>query len=240
LIKLVNIRAWIFWVVLGTAGILFVLPAARAFALTHFPWLAWPLSLLDNARNVAVCIAIVASLIFIQRVWRGIWRFPFLGNYLSDKIFPDLNGRWTITIRSNWPIIDALREAARDVGASRLDVRAAPLLPPLGTFSFEGEITQTWRRATFVVFPNEATPLRISRTVAFDLIRASDDQPKRVAWVFRQENAAVAATDEDNFLGAALLEVTNADRLTGKYWNNRSWRLGLNAAGEIEMSRLRN
>ena len=75
--------------------------------------------------------------------------------------------------------------------------------------------------------------------LAVELLPEDSEHPKRIAWVFRQENATVAQTDERNFLGAAVLRLANnADILEGEYWNNRSWHRGLNTAGKITLHRL--
>jgi hypothetical protein len=231
------LRAWFFWLIFGALGLLYFLPEIKAAA-ADYPALLGVLSLLEKPRTAAVIIAAIGCAFLAQPVWRMAWRLPRLGNYLSEKIFPDLNGKWDIEIRSNWPIINALQSAARSLDAARVDVQGNPAaLPPLSTFRFEGQIKQTWYRASLTIFPSGHTPLRTSRTLCFELIPETEDRPKQVGWVFRQENREVAATDEDNFLGSALLEVIGSDKLVGKYWNNRSWRKGLNAAGEIQMTR---
>ena len=241
MIKLINLRTSFYWVAIGACAFLWLAPEIQGLAATYAPAMVAPLSILNNARVVALIIAGVASLFLFQCVWRTVWRLPVIGPFLSERLFPDLNGDWEIEIRSNWPIISAMANAAKDKQAERLDAFGDPArLPSFVVSKFRGKINQRWYGSTLTIDSNESTPLRTSRTVSFDFLRATDDQPKRVAWFFRQENREVTASDEDNFLGSALLEVTNSVQLDGKYWNNRSWRRGLNAAGEITMRRLKN
>lgn len=238
MIKLIDHRAWLFWVVYLILLLALAFPSLEQFAVLHAPWLRTPLATLAaEPRVAALILSLLASLFLIKPVWRLLWRLPVIGRMLGSWIFPDLNGDWDIEIKSNWPIIDALRQAAKDAARPRVDV--AQGLPSLSTVRLKGTIKQGWFGASLVISPSEATPLRVSRTVSFDLVRATEEHSKRVAWIFRQENREVAATDEDNFLGSALLEVEAGDRLAGKYWNNRSWRAGLNAAGEIDMRKRR-
>lgn len=141
-------------------------------------------------------------------------------------------------IHSNWPTIYALQQAAANSDNERIDVQLlTKKLPPHKILKFRGVLIQNWQKVTFTIEKNEGSPLQNSRTISLELLQATNDQPKRIAWLFRQENNTVASTDEDNFLGAALLNVDSPNEISGKYWNNRSWRKGLNTAGEIIMKR---
>lgn len=196
------------------------------------------MTILENTRVIAFVIAVLFCIIFIRGVWRRLWKLPIIGNFLSEKVFPDLNGQWEIKIHSNWTLIDTMRKAALDPDLMRIDVLTdQKKLPKAKVVKLQGELTQNWQQSTFIIEPSKDTPLRTSRTISLELIKATNDHPKRIAWIFRQENNDVDATDEDNFLGAALLNVENNDKLSGKFWNNRQWRKGLNAAGEIVMTR---
>ncbi|TGY90064.1 hypothetical protein E5163_02750 [Marinicauda algicola] len=175
---------------------------------------------------------------FLPPVRKWLWRLPLVGGFLRTHVFEDLDGHWDVEVESNWPTISALLKASSDMAAGPFDpVNAPETIPEPALTKFDATIKIGWEKAEATFHPNDTTPLRQSRTVVFELIRKCTDYPARVFWGFRQFNASVEATDEDNFLGAAMLDVVSADELSGVYWNNRSWRKGLNAAGRITMRR---
>lgn len=239
MIKLVPVK----WYVSGAAVLTIVLLTTQAFLLEVLKPLSGELSIvigvLDSARTVVVFVWLIFAALLWKPIWTRVWRCPFVGPWLSNHFFPDLNGEWDVVIQSNWPTIEMLRKAAKTPTEARFDVLDENTkLPPPGVVQLKATIDQGWSRSTVTIEPNSQTPMRRSKTLALDLIPAADDQPKRIAWIFRQENASVAPTDEGNFLGAALLQVGgDPDILQGQYWSNRSWRKGLNAAGEIELRR---
>lgn len=236
MIKLIDHRAWLFIVIYATLLLALGFPSLQQFAALHAPWMTAPLGFLAaQPRVAALIVSVIGGAFLLKPLWRLFWRLPIIGRFLSNKIFPDLNGEWDIEIKSNWPIVDAMRQAAEN--SERPRVNPIKGRPDLATVRLRGVISQGWLGASLEVRPLEATPLRVSRTLSIDFLPATGEDPKRVAWVFRQQNREVASTDESNFLGSALLEVESADRLVGTYWNNRSWRSGLNVAGEIEMRR---
>ncbi|MHA6287136.1 hypothetical protein [Maricaulis sp. CAU 1757] len=189
-------------------------------------------------RWLALAIAALLVLPFLPRVRRWLWRLPWIGSQLRKHVFEDLDGDWTVEIDSNWPTVEAMWKASRDANEERFDPVSNPDTMCEGVpFRFDATITMGWAKAEVIIYPNKSTPLQQSRTIIFELIRKCADYPPRVFWGFRQFNSSVEATDEDNFLGAAMLDVVSADELTGTYWNNRSWRKGLNVAGRITMKR---
>lgn len=171
-------------------------------------------------------------------VRKQLWKFPVIGSVLRTHVFEDLDGDWDVEIESNWPTVSALLKASSDPDSAPFDpVNSPQTIPEPAVAEFEATIEVGWEKAEVTFHPNERTPLRQSRTIVFELIRKCPDFPARVFWGFRQFNTSVEATDEDNFLGAAMLDVVSCDELSGVYWNNRSWRKGLNAAGRITMKR---
>ncbi len=216
------------------------LPDALISSLTvSLPSIALIVDPLITSRTIAIGVAAIIWLFLWRPVWRWLWTLPVLGEYLEKKVFPDLNGTWQIEIQSNWPVIKALADAAKSPFIAQLDVTSdRDKNPEFVSSSFVGKIEQDWRKSSLTVLSNKQSPLRKSRTISFDLLPASDSDPKRVAWTFRQENTDLAETDERNFLGSALLEVENKNLIEGHYWNNRAWELGLNSAGRITMKRL--
>jgi hypothetical protein len=232
------------WFWLTTAAVLAVLIvwfadylSAAANNLSN--WSDFLLSLV-SPRLVGVLVGAAIMATLTKPVWTRLWRIERfgLGRLLRNHIFEDLNGEWRVTIESNWPAVSALLQAAKSTEWSYDPVSSPQSIPPNSSSEFSATIDQGWERASIEIRPNEKTPLLQSRTFAFDLIKATADAPQRVFWGFKQTNGALEATDEDNFLGAAHLEVRTSDLLEGVYWNNRSWRSGLNAAGRIKLERI--
>lgn len=239
MIKFVQFRSILGVSALITLLLLALVPVIDPLVRNYLPFPEAISAILNSARFIALAVAAFVTLFFWNPVWRFFWKLPLIGALLADKFFPDINGDWKITVESNWPTVDAMRQAARDNSSDRFDVLDEnATFPSLSKYKFNGRIEQSWRSTSLEIFPNPAGPLNDSRTLAVDLIQGTDSEPKRIAWVFRQTNKAqIEATDEDNFLGAALLRVISKDELDGYYWNNRSWRKGLNAAGLIKMTR---
>lgn len=209
---------------------------AQAVAASRNQW-STLLSTLFSPRVIGVLVGMGFMALLAKPIWTRAWGFWWIGGLLRKHVFEDLNGEWLVTIDSNWPAVSALLEAAKADGAKYDPVSEPQSIPQTGRFEFRATIDQGWEKASIEVLPNKDSPLRQSRTFAFDLIKACADAPPRVFWGFRQTNGVLEGTDEDNFLGAALLEVISSDYLEGLYWNNRSWRGGLNAAGRISLSR---
>lgn len=236
--KLLGLKFWVFSAVFLTFG-----------GMTFWPWTIAKLSnmapLLSNYTSSTPNYQVLASIVWFCilvffLVWRMIWKLPMLGPWLSRVIFPDLNGDWKVEVKSNWPIIDKMRNAAKDDQVPRFDpVSEAHPRPQLQLTEFVATIEQRWLSTEIKFKPNHKTPLLNSVTLSADLMRKEGSEPKRIALIYKQENAAVPAhTDENSFLGAALLQVSDdGNSLYGKYWTNRSWDKGLNAAGEIILTR---
>lgn len=203
-------------------------------------WVAWMIGWVTSTSLPVIVWGAVAAVVVLPG-WRLVWKFPFLGSWLSHRVFPDLTGRWKVTIESNWPIIDKLRTAA----ASK-DVRFDPMddatRPKLLESSFDVRITQTWFRTDVEFLPNDKTPLQKSHTISVEFLK-SENGSRSIAWIYEQSNkqgneSPLAATDRERFFGAAILTVSDdASKLSGQYWQNRSWNQGLNAAGTIVLSR---
>jgi hypothetical protein len=193
-----------------------------------------------TSRVVAVVIWGSIALFIIAPGWRLLWKLPLVGPWFANRYFPDLNGEWVVTIQSNWPIVERLKTAA----ASE-EITFDPFndeRPDLLEVRFNVKIKQTWFRTDVAFLPNEKTPLLNSETISVEFLK-SENGNKTVAWVYEQTNKQdnsrpLAVTDQPKFYGSAVLNV-NGDppELMGQYWQNRSWNLGLNAAGLITMRR---
>lgn len=188
-----------------------------------------------STRIVALIVVGFLTTVYWRPVWRCLWSLPAIGPFLSKKVFPDLNGEWEFEMSSNWPIIEAMRNAS-SAGTHTFDV-LSPLtdLPALQKSNLPVLIEQNWREVKVTVKPTGQSVLQVSKTLSVDLLAANELDGKRLAWTFKQTNKQPRAhSDVESFLGSALLEVSDDGRtLEGHYWNNRSWDRGLNPAGTI-------
>lgn len=213
------------------------MPFAARFVSPEFDWRQWAPGFLT----------IVIAILFMRVVWRIFWRIPGIGAWLSDRVFPDLNGEWDVEMYSNYATVEAMRVAAADTSLPRFHSNDTE--PPLLTVIKPqiARIEQNWLGLKLVMKPtgeaSDADPevknLR-SVTLSFDLLRKTDKLPHRIAYVFEQTNRDDnrAANDEKLFLGAAYLDVSDdASKLTGVYFNNRNWTKGMNLAGTLKLTR---
>lgn len=163
--------------------------------------------------------------------WRILWRLiPKLNDW-----FPDLNGVWVGSTRSNWPTIKRLVEAARsDDRTSEQELHDLPEQRDAMAVRFTNSLFKFQVRAGLSSTNGEsfsitAKPWRDQHTGRIHL-----------SYVYRQHTPNHAITDEDAHVGAADLELDAADyrRAEGTYWTRRAWRTGRNTAGILELSRL--
>lgn len=207
---------------------------------TNLPILGAPVANLLTSRVVAGIIWGGIALFVVAPGWRLLWKLPFVGKWLENRFFPDLNGNWVVTIQSNWPIVDRLKTAAAS-NESTFDP-FADKMPDLIEASFKVRIKQSWFRTDVVFLPNDKTPLQSSETISVEFSK-SENGKKSIAWIFEQTNKQdnsqrLAVTDQPKFHGSAVLTVNeDATELQGQYWQNRSWERGLNAAGSIVLRR---
>lgn len=206
----------------------------------NVPVLGAPVASLLTSRVVAGLIWGGIALFIVAPGWRVLWRLPVLGPWLSNRYFPDLNGKWVVTIQSNWLIVDALKTSA----ASN-EMTFDPFtdeMPDLLEVSFDVNIKQSWFRTDIAFLPNNKTPLLSSETISVEFFK-SENGKKSIAWIYEQTNKQgndqrLAVTDQPKFYGSAVLTVKDdASELQGQYWQNRSWDRGLNAAGLILLRR---
>ena len=206
----------------------------------NVPVLGLPVANLLTSRVVAVVIWGSIALFIIAPGWRLLWKLPLAGPWFASRYFPDLNGQWAVTIQSNWPIVERLKTAAASNETTFDPFKDER--PGLLDASFDVKIKQTWFRTDVTFLPNEKTPLLSSETVSVEFF-SSENGSKSVAWVYEQVNKQdnsqpLAVTDQPKFYGSATLTVNDdATEMQGQYWQNRSWGLGLNAAGLITMRR---
>lgn len=163
--------------------------------------------------------------------WRVVWRlFPAFNRW-----FPDLNGVWVGSTRSNWPTIKKLVETAQS--HDRLTEQ-------------ELHDTQDQRDAMAIQITNSLFTLCIhaslssstgeSHSIAAKPWRHQHTKRIHLSYVYQQQTPDPAVTDEESHLGAADLALTtdNHSRVEGVYWTKRSWATGRNTAGKLELTRI--
>lgn len=211
----------------------------------------WLISTFPNYKNIFEIVVgvrfialIVSSLITIflySFLWQLLWKMPFIGVFLQKRFFHNLNGEWTAELQSNWPIVNAMKQAAtsKDTVFNPLDVDN---LPDLANVKFDVKIKQNWFRTDVIFSTNDQTPLLISKTISVELFKGEDGS-QSLAWVFEVKNkqgngSGFSSTDVDEYKGAAMLDINDdGNKMDGTFWQNRSWRRGLNAAGLITLHR---
>src|SRR6266404_332004 len=66
-----------------------------------------------SARNIFLIIDAIVLLLLVSPVWRYVWRkIPAMEKW----VYPDLNGVYDVTIRTNWPIQTRMLAAAKGEG----------------------------------------------------------------------------------------------------------------------------
>jgi len=239
--KFVSLSFWVTLAVYLALASPLAIGWLQTWLANNVPVLGAPVVNFLSSRVVAGIIWGGFALFVIAPGWRLLWKLPVLGPWLSNRFFPDLNGKWVVTIQSNWPILDGLQSAAANENTT-FDLFTDEM-PDLLVANFDVKIKQSWFRTDVEFLPNDKTPLLSSETISVEFFK-SENGKKSIAWVYeqinKQDNAQrLAVTDQPKFHGSAILNVNDdATELQGQYWQNRSWNRGLNAAGLIVLKRV--
>lgn len=188
------------------------------------------------ARNVALGLMIFIIMFFgwsgYHSPWRFLWRrFP----KLNEWVFPDLNGIWLGETKSNWPIIENLRNAAAASESTNLE-----------------SIEKSALKATAIAFRIQADWFRIriwARTDGVNgsaeslLVKASKNVRNRefeISYLYEQKTPIPKPTDSDVHPGAAMLGILPGEtsKLIGEYWTRRNWARGMNTAGILSLHQI--
>jgi hypothetical protein len=210
------------------------LTSFAAFALD--PNHVWTAKHLWSAVRTGMSIGItICGFIVATPVWRLLWVFPGM----SQKL-PLLDGRWSGIQSSNWPVIEAMKNAAKTSSAG-IDVdNAETVLPALLDTQLKVEIRTTFFSIRMELL-SVVTNYQNSILKAAVLTPETDLARGRLTYVFEGRVPRPKSTDVDRFDGAAELEIYSAGRdeleLKGKVWTNRNWPKGLNTAGVVELKR---
>jgi hypothetical protein len=197
-----------------------------------------PNSLQELWKMVGFTTTVLAAIIFLFggftarfAPWRWLWQ---LVPPLNEVLFPDLNGVWSGTTSSNWPIIERLKGAAE----SRQSIKSGEL----DAIALKEDGVTLTIKATFFSLRVSAqlhgTGSK-SHSITERVVREKRKDKFELYYVYQQDTPEPKATDESIHIGAASL-VLDRDQwlLEGPYWTRRSWRQGLNTAGMIKVSRI--
>jgi len=170
----------------------------------------------------ATCVALTWN-----PIWRWVWAVSKRVGWLPDLghlVFPDLNGKWAMTLRSNWSRPMQLLDAAAD--------RRRRFDPP--------EIEQSWWSIKITVTnPRADTPIKNSTSYIVMPRKRSETERPSLCYFYCQQNDTDNQADDLSFDAAACLFYDNEkDQLEGTFWTARQWRRAINTAGTLTLDRI--
>lgn len=226
------------WIILVTYIVLnatYVLETMAVKVPADWGFISSVVTYLLTSRGLATLVCGLFLLFSFKAVWTKIWSFSWIGGLLSKTIYPDLNGEWEFTIKTNWPILNELQSTTEIGNANKLKNSSREQPTKLQEKKFRADIDQSWLSTKVKFKKHNHSELNNSRTISAELLKGNDGDEKRIAWIFEQENKLPSAdTDVQGFLGSALLTLgSDYKTMEGLYWTNRNWERGLNTAGLI-------
>jgi hypothetical protein len=164
--------------------------------------------------------------------WRFLWRFlPFL----NKRVFPDINGIWVGSTKSNWSKIERMVEASLSRHAvSRAEIEALPLREDALAVEITASLFVLRIRAA--LSSTEGQSFSLSAKPRKDALSGK----VHVTYVYSQDVPTPALFDQDSHMGAAdvAIDLDDIQKAEGVYWTRRMWMAGLNTAGRIELKKL--
>lgn len=179
---------------------------------------------------VSVSVIATTALIFVLGSTK---LFPWLcGLPLMWRIFPNIDGTYSMEVASNWSVIQARREG-RDVEITEEDQVA--LLKRTGT------LTITARLLSIEVEVEMDDEYLSSDSVIASLRRDGSIRRPVLFCIFRSHVPEPKSSDSSMHYGAARIPIPFERRpqaLVGNHWTDRNWHRGLNTAGAIRLTRI--
>ena len=189
----------------------------------------------------AICVALTWN-----PIWRSVWALTKKVSWLpdlGDHVFPDLNGKWTMALRSNWSRQMQLLDAAADRRRS-FDPRICDAndLADLMSVSLVAEIKQSWWSIKITVTnPRADTPIKESKSYIVMPRKRSETERPSLCYFYNQQNDTDNQADDPSFdASACLFYDIEKDQLEGTFWTARQWRRAINTAGTLTLDRLHN
>jgi hypothetical protein len=226
MIKLIPLKSLcLFFGGIGIACYLLI-PYLNEVILKHYPA---PPKWLVLEQTVSVATMLSFGIIFIlscKPVWGLIWKTCWLGPWLSQNIYPDLNGKWEVEIISNWPKIDEMQAALNQKMALHVELekRAKKITeedkyPPftlekpkeafpshkleIPPAYFIATIDQGWIKSKITLVPTKQTAdtanavLQRSVTLSLDFLQPCDIEPHRLCYIYAQQSQPLKIKDTD-------------------------------------------
>lgn len=168
-------------------------------------------------------------------LWRFLWLVPWF-----CRRAPPLDGVWTGSVFSNWSIVEAMKEGAKQAGAPPIDVDSINVPVPNLTAV---PVTATIRTSFFGInleLESLGDRYQTSSLKVVEMKPASDGPGASLHYIFEGRVLQPKPGDVTCFDGAAsltvLVDANGCYSLEGPTWTNRAWARGLNTAGLIRMT----
>lgn len=221
------------WRLLGTALTVLVVIAVYADEVAR--WVGVPISDSTFVRLIPL-LALAVLGAFGQTTyhapWRVLWR---LCPPLNRWAFPDLNGVWVGSTKSNWPTIERMLQAAQAEEALAQAELAG--VPPQ-----EDAIAVEIKASLFAIRIHGALSSTKggSHTLTARPRLNADSGRLHITYVYEQSVPVAKLSDEGIHIGAAdvQLDWDHPIEAEGVYWTQRRWSLGLNTAGRVALRKI--
>lgn len=172
------------------------------------------------------------NLLFLLMTWPPAFRLIYAATFAEHWWFPQVGGEWRGELKSNWPRVQAMMEAARG-NRGQFDTAKDDIDPLKVKLSARIECELMAIRIVITMDGVERT----SRTIFVRPERKAGEEPA-LYYIYRQtDHGTPAVTDTREHLGAAILRLDSNGDLKGKYWTARNEERGLTTAGTIALKR---
>lgn len=169
-------------------------------------------------------------------LFRKIWKIQFI----QDKFFPYIHGRWEGQIQSNWSVISAIREAASGLPNS-VDVNSIDM-HTIGSMKKDVtvEITATFLFIRMKLIPKDG--YTDSETIFVKPEKNGDGGYPCLYYMYRTKADIPQGDDEKIHYGAAKMDIrlnsAGGLNIVGNYWTERNWQKGMNTAGTLDINKV--
>ena len=188
------------------------------------------------ASGVVTAVILMGSIPFVFRFcW---WVYEKI---VSDA-YPNISGAWVGTVESNYPIRQAIREAAISTAKTLDPIDPSQINPiPLQPFHAKLTIKASLLKINIIMEVEGLSDKSESFSIAASPQVAKNGEAHRLAYIYKSAHHNKAADDEASHTGAA--EVTLRRGVNGKlemaglYWTARNWRRAGNTAGILKFVR---
>lgn len=189
------------------------------------------------ASGVVTVFIIIGSIPFIyRRAWKCY-------EFIFKDAYPDLSGEWIGTVESNYSVHRAIQSAASSISETLNPLDPAQIDPiPLEVFEAKLTIKASLLKINILMEVQGLTDKSDSYSIVAAPIVAQNDEPHRLAYIYKSKHFRKAADDESNHTGAAEIQLRrNVDgtlQMIGYYWTARNWRRSGNTAGILNFLRV--